>query len=232
MPKNGFAVDRGGPPRIELEWRGLFKQVHVRCDGQVLGVIADGKALKQGRTFELPIGGTLGVRLVQGFMGTELEVTRDGMPLPGSATDPESRVKVASGIIFFVGGLSIVLGIIAALVRVEALMSIGLGFESAFFGLFYLVLGFFVRKHYSAIALGIAIALFALDGLYGVWVAIEVESSPPIGGIIFRTFLIMAMAKGFGAIRRMRLEKQTTPPSTGIDLPPRAGDDPFDPPRR
>ncbi|MEZ4467500.1 MAG: hypothetical protein R3F43_24415 [bacterium] len=52
-------------------------------DGRPLGVIPDSKALKAGSDFALPDGSTLTVKLKTGFQ-TELQVMRDGKPLPGS----------------------------------------------------------------------------------------------------------------------------------------------------
>ncbi|MBN1315829.1 MAG: hypothetical protein JXA42_10185 [Anaerolineales bacterium] len=52
-------------------------------------------------------------------MSTELQVLHNGKPLPDSASDPEKRIKTAYSIVFFIAGLSIILGILNIVFRVE-----------------------------------------------------------------------------------------------------------------
>ena len=203
MPKQTYAVEPGGPKQLEISWKGMWKDFTVKFNDQVLGTLSGQKELKAGRQFALPDGSTLSVQLVQKFSSAELQVLRNGQPLPGSSSDPESRLKNAYGIVFFVAGLNIVLGLIATLFRVEFLQAIGIGFFSIIFGLVFLVLGFFVKKR-SLIALILAIVVFALDGILGLVLSVMAGVEPGIGGLFARVILIIPMIQGVPAIRDLR----------------------------
>src|SRR5690349_9384101 len=93
MPKQTFALEAGGEKRLEVSWGGMFKNTTVSLDGNSIGVIPDQKALLAGQEFRLPDGSTIKVQLVRSFISTELRVFRNGQPLPGSASDPLTRLK-------------------------------------------------------------------------------------------------------------------------------------------
>ena len=172
-------------------------------DGEVLGVIPNQKALKAGETFALPDSSRLSVQLVQKFYGAELQILRDGQPLPGSASDPETRFKNAYVMLFFIARLNIVLGLVSTVFQVEFLQSIGIGFYSIIFGLVFLALGFFT-KMMSSIALIIGIIIFALDAILGVVFAVMAGIEPGISGLLARVFLIIPMIQGVPAMRVLR----------------------------
>jgi len=147
---------------------------------------------------------TLHVQLVQSFGSAELQVLRNGQPLPGSGSDPDQRLAGAWGVLLFVAGLNIVLGLVAVLFDVGLLKTIGVGWESIAEGVVFGGLAYAVRRWRSAIALGVAIAIFAIDGVLGIVASIGASSTPPIGGIFFRVMLLIAMVRGFGAIRAIK----------------------------
>ena len=97
----------------------------------------------------MPDGSTLTVQLVKKLTSVELRLLRDGQPLPGSATDPETLLKGAYVILYFIAGLNIVLGAIAYLLKAEILQSMGMGFYSIVFGAVFLVLARFVRRRHG-----------------------------------------------------------------------------------
>ncbi len=203
MPDLKLALIPGEPKRLELSWKSNWKDFTIRVDGQVIGMIPDEKALKKGLTFSLPDGSTLAVGLKSIWVGTELEVLRNGMPVPGSATDPETQLRGVVGILYFVAILSAVIGTIAALFRVEFLLNLGMGIPSVVFGVIFGWLGYFTGRR-SIIALGLAIALFAADGIYSIIVLAQESRNPPMGAIIVRVLLLAGMCRGFPAIRRLR----------------------------
>jgi hypothetical protein len=96
MPKRSFPLEAGGPPRVELAWRGLWKDMVVSLDGAELGRFKDSKALKQGANFRMPDRSNLPVRLKQEVFNMKLVVTRNGNPLPGSDAHPETIVSPPS----------------------------------------------------------------------------------------------------------------------------------------
>ena len=91
MPEKNFALEPGGPERLSLSWSGNFKDMSLTLDGQPLGSFDDAKALKEGGTFALPDGSSLEVKLTSPFLLPELQLTRDGEPIPGSSGDARVR---------------------------------------------------------------------------------------------------------------------------------------------
>ena len=166
MAKLLFALEEGGVERLEVSWKGLYKNVTVSLDGKTVGVIPNQKALSTGQEFRAGDGSIIKVQLVSKLMSTELQVLRNGLPLPGSSSDPQTRLKNAYRIVYFVAGLNLVLGMVSILFRVELLQRIGIGFGSIVFGLVFLSLGLFVQRK-SVVALVLAIVVFALDGILG-----------------------------------------------------------------
>lgn len=210
MPARKFVLEPGGPPRIELQWRGIWKEMSVFFDDEHIGVIENQKALKEGAEFSLPDGTKLSVKLRTGFAGAELQVLRDGQPLPGSGSDPVQRLAAAWGVIFFIAGLSAAVGLVAFVFQVEFLLNLGVGLASVAFGGIFLVLGLFVKLKRSPVALGLALALFAIDGLFSFATAAALSGRPPVGMLIFRVLLMIPMFKGFAAIKALN---QPTQPS-------------------
>ncbi|MCC7386214.1 MAG: hypothetical protein IT384_30505 [Deltaproteobacteria bacterium] len=203
MPKRGFALVPGGPKRLELAWSFGWKNMEVRLDGTLVGTIPGADSLRVGQTFDLSVDGAqrvLDVQLVRKFGAVELDLRLDEEPLAGSASDPAAQVTAAAGIVYFLGALNVASGLIAVVFDVAFLRRLGLGIESAIAGVVFLSLGYLVAKKRSAIALGIAICLCVVDGLLSLPAVAEAGANP-IGGLIFRGFLILGMARGFAAIR-------------------------------
>ncbi|MBA3073292.1 MAG: hypothetical protein FP831_06835 [Anaerolineae bacterium] len=203
MPKLTLALEPGGHKRLEIQWKGLYKDTTITLDGVQLGTVLDQRLLRAGHELPLTDGSLLRLHLVSNLAGTELRVTRNGVPLPGSASNPETKVNTAAGLIFFVAGLNLVLGIIGLLTRSEFLATLGIGWYSVLFGAFFLVMGFLVKKR-SMVALILSIVVFSLDALLGVVGSVAMGGSAAIGGFVFRLFLIILMAQGVGAIRALK----------------------------
>ncbi len=202
MAKQSYALEAGGPKRLEIAWKGMYKNATVSVDGQLVGTIPDQKALVKGQEFRLPDGSAIQVQLVTKLYGTELRVLRNGQPLPGSASDPNSRLKNAYLMVYFVAGLNLVLGLVALLFNVAILQEIGLGVGSILFGLIFLGLGFFVQRR-SLLALIVAIVLFAIDGLAGLVLAAG-QGYNPGGATVARIIRLIPMIQGVGAIQDLK----------------------------
>ena len=203
MPKQSYALEPNGPKRLQISWGAFWKNITITLDGSTIGTIPDQKALRQGSTFPLTDGSTLSVQLLQSLAGAEL---RDGKPLPGSASDPESRLKVAAGVIFFIVGLNILLGLIAVFFQVDFLLQLGLGWFSVIFGLVFLFPGIFTQRR-SQVALIIAIVLFGLDGLLGIVGAVMAGYAPSIPGLFMRILLLIPMIQGVSAIKQLKQQE-------------------------
>src|SRR5690349_10249524 len=101
MPKRSYPLEPKSPRCISVEWsfwKYGYKDVRVLFDGQLLGTIPDKKALVAGREFALPDGSILNVKLAP---SSELDVTRNGALLPGSASHPLTAVRNASHVLYF-----------------------------------------------------------------------------------------------------------------------------------
>lgn len=207
MPTQQYALEPNGPKRLILSWNMFWKNLVVSYDGVVLGSVPSKKELTSGQSFALPDGSAVQVQLVSGFGSTELRLTRNGQPLPGSAADPISRLNTAVGTVFFIAGLNIILGLVAEVFQVSLLQQLGLGISSIIFGLIFLVLGWFVKRH-SLIALFLAIGLFIVDGLLGFVLAAAAGGNPGNAGLVMRVFLIIGMLQGVPALRQLKRSKQ------------------------
>lgn len=203
MPKQSYALETGGEKRLDISWKGAFKNVDVVLDGQSIGVIPNQKVLSQGQEFPLEDGSTLKVRLNRNLMSTELQVTRDDQPLPGSASDPKTRFKNAYLIVYFIAGLNLLLGLLASVFNVALLQELGIGFGSILLGLVFLVLGFFVQRQ-SSLALILAIVAFIADSLLGVVLSVLQGATPGIAGLLVRVLLLVPMFQGVPAIKALK----------------------------
>lgn len=210
MPGQKYALEYGSPERLEITWKGMFTDFTIRLDGIEVGTIPDQKALKEGQEFSLPDGSTLVVQLVQRLTGTELQLLRNGDPLPGSVSDPKERLKWAVIAIFIMAGLDMILGLIAVVSPSEFLSALGFGLFSIVFGVIFLVLGFLVRG-LSPTALILAIALLGIDAVIGLLLGGQGREAPDITSLFARILLLIPMLQGLPAIRQ--LKQQASPPS-------------------
>ncbi len=202
MPKQSYALEPNGPKRLQISWGAFWKNITITLDGSTIGTIPDQKTLSQGSTFPLPDGSTLSVQLLQSLAGAELRVLRDGKPLPGSASDPQIRHKTAYGVLFFIGGLNLLLGLAGLFFENEFLQALGAGWYTLIFGMVFIFLGIFTWRR-SQMALVIAIVLFALDGFLS-FIAMAQNGSFAFGGLIVRVFLIIPLIQGIGAIGQLK----------------------------
>lgn len=203
MAKQAYALEKGGLRRLEVSWKGFWKDVTVRLDGNVIGTVGGQRELLAGREFTLADGARLKVQLVRRLTGAELEVTRGGEPLPGSASDPETRVLTAAWVLYIVGGLNILLGVLGLLLRSALLEALGAGWFSLAFGVLFLGLGFLAKRR-SIAALVMGIVFLAADGILGVMAALSADTNPGVGGLLVRALLLIPLVQGIGAIRTLR----------------------------
>jgi hypothetical protein len=198
MPTRKYILERGGTQRLEISWKILWKNITIRLEGKEIGSIKNQKELLAGRDFSLNDGSILKVKLIQGF-SPELQVTRDGQPLPGSDSDPFQRLSLAYKMVLFIGWLNVVLWLIAELLKVGFLQRFGFGFGSIIVGIIFLILGFFMKRK-SKYALLIAIILFFGDGILAAFFLSEQARNYVTGGIVARIFLLIPMIQGVSAI--------------------------------
>jgi hypothetical protein len=202
MPTKRFSLERGGPKRLEVSWKMFWGDIRIRLDGTEIGSIQNQKELTEGRDFTLPDGSKLNVKLSRRILTLDIQLLRDGKPVPGSTSDPAQVLKSSYGPIFFIGGLNILLGFWALLDENMFLHKyIADGVFNIFYGCVFLILVLFVKNR-SAIALGIAIVIFAIDSL----LSLSTVSSTIVTVMMARIGFLLLMAQGFGAIRELKKE--------------------------
>ncbi|MCA9655036.1 MAG: hypothetical protein H6712_27400 [Myxococcales bacterium] len=200
MPKKSFPLGPGS--NVELEWRGIWKDFTVRVDGRELGRMQGQKEVTRGGSWQLDDGSTLEVKLDTGIGGGGLNVRRNGVPLAGSAADPQTALKSAAGIVLFIAGLNAVLGLAAELGEVEFLLGLGLGWPSVIFGVVLGGLGIATLRG-SVMALWVAIVLFIVDSALGIFAMMEAGGTPATSGLVVRVFIIIAMVKAARSAKAM-----------------------------
>jgi hypothetical protein len=212
MATTKLALEPGGPKRLELSWGMFWKNFRVTLDGQqVLAVEGGQKELKQGVELRLPDGSDLSIKLVQGAMNVELQVLRNGQPLPGSSSDPAQRVQSAAYMLYFLAGLNTLLGVIAMLVNSEVLEGLGMGIGSIIFGAIVATLGFFTSRR-SRVAPLLAIVLYVADTLYSFAAAIEAGGKPGVAGIFIRIFICWTLWRAFQAAGELARQDESSGP--------------------
>jgi len=198
MPRMKYALEKGRPPRLEVSWKGLgWKDFTIKLDGLEVGKIADKKELMEGREFALDKDTILKVQSVRTLSAYELQVLVNGQPVPGSSSDPNRRLAIAYGMVFFAAGLNVLLGLIAEMIRVDFLLNMGIGLGSILFGVLMGIMGVLVMTRQSSIALGVAVGLLIIDGIMGL-------IAGSFTGIVARIIFLIPMFGGFGAIRELK----------------------------
>ncbi len=201
MGKRAYPLAEGGPKRLELSWTANYQDLTVILDGQKIG----------GPFMKYEVEPILGVLLDTSGRSGELHVSLDGKPLPGSASHPLTRLRIAAGAIFLVGAVNLILGIGSMQAGWPLPISLGGGMVAAIYGGVMLALGLFVLRLQSAIALGFAFGLYLLDGIAAiVLVLIGSDFPPAIYPFLFRTAMIGLMWRGFEGISDLK-EAQRSP---------------------
>lgn len=192
-----YALESGGPERLQVSWNRFYRGMSVALDGSPVLAFSDKKQLRAGGSTQLPDGSTLQVKLEQQFAGERLAITRNGVALPGSGSDPQQLVNGAKGVLYFVAVASIVVGGAAQIFQIQELLKAGYGVASIVFGAIFGVLGYYTGRK-SAFALGLAIILFSLDAI-----ASLAMGSHSATGLGMHIILLIPMIRGFGAVRKI-----------------------------
>ena len=111
MGRRRYALERGGPKRLELRWRRGLRDFEVVLDGNAWRVV-DREALDAGATLTPPDGSSLRVQRVRRrwwsiALRDELLVERDGVAVPGSDGDPRVIARGAAGLVGLFGVLNL-----------------------------------------------------------------------------------------------------------------------------
>jgi hypothetical protein len=198
-----FALEPGGSPRLEITWRYGFKDVVIKVDGLEIGRVSDPSELKVGRDFALPDGATLRVQLVSKFHYRELQVLRNGTPLPGSSSHPKTIHRAAYGILYTIAGLTAIFGALGVTTGNEKFGGVDGGIGMLVEAAIYSLLAWRVSRR-SLIALYIALLLFVADTVLSL-------SQAGAHGVIVRVIVFIALIRGIPAIKELRLRAEPPP---------------------
>lgn len=202
-----YALERGGPKRLAIRKRWFWRKTELSLDGQSLGPpIPDMAALRAGREYPMPDGRRLLVGFQKQLGSAGLALSVNGRPVPGAINDPRTTIRYAGKLLFYLAGLNLfIAGLVLSLTdRLNELAAVVGGF-----GLVMLALGVGVFHFRSRVALVIAIVLEIADGIANL--ALVPSGSPPIGPIIFRTLIVLALIRAYKAVadaRRLEVDEQ------------------------
>ena len=207
MPKQRLAFEQGGEPRLELEWGSYMRDFSVRLDGEEIGRIDGGqRVLKQPHNFVLPDGSKITIQLNQSMLIDELEVKRNGKPLPGSASNP--RVKLSAGIrtAFFWGAGSVVMGLLIYFTNLDILRVLSFSQYSFVAGLLLMITAIGMARR------SIPLTVFAIVLYLADWIGSAMITSSLgitfgfIGtiGMLARILSIVPLVQAIGATRLLR----------------------------
>ena len=130
------------------------------------------------------------------------------MPKVVDESKLRSRVRNAYIALYIIGGLTLLLGLVAELGKVDVLLQLfGSGWAVAVEGLILIVLGYFTMRG-SLVALGIAVGLYAVDAILSLLTA-------GIRGIWIRALVLFFLIQGFMALRELK-RRRTAEASPGL----------------
>lgn len=204
MPGQKLALNPGGPPRLELEWGGYMREFKIILDGELIGEIDGGqRELKQGREFTLPDGTTLSIRLRQSLFLDELELLRDGQPLPGSAVDPYNKFSFTISLVFFWGLIDMFAGVLQWFDNGTLLLSLGFSSYSIVFGLAMMGCSYLIYRGYR-LALIAAILIYFVDWFVAITIGLDAGVQPNSFGILVRILVAVLFFQGWRAMGNLK----------------------------
>lgn len=185
MKVRRYALEPGGPKRLEIRSKGSYRKVTVVFDGRVLAEDVTAKALKGGVSWTLPDGSRLEAKRVTNYItGYELQLFRDGLPVEGSGADPMSKVKQGAWALGIVAVMSILIGALAMVTHLEVLEAAGAGVSSIAEGVIIAALAYGTYRRFQ-----IAAILGSL--ILGAEALMKLAATPP------RTPLVMIILLAF-----------------------------------
>lgn len=212
MPTKTYYLDDARSQNLTVKWGMFYRNLEVFYQGQSLGQVPSTDALRQGYTFQLPTGQALVAHLRRNQGLEEIELRLDGQPVPGSATHPAERLRQAWYTLLVVGGLNVLIGLVAEFGQVALLQRLGLGWGSVVEGLLYVGLGWWGYSRVAPVAFGAALALLLLDGIMMLVASANASSGTPgLGGIFLRFVLVVLVYRGLLAARQLRAEAASAP---------------------
>jgi len=206
MPHKVYFLNTEKKEKLDLYWKGSFKDFTVKLDNNELGVIKTKKELKEGREFVTGYNKKLRIRLfMQLGIIPCIEILFNDNPVPGTATDPKRQLTDIFYFVLFIAVLNIVSGLISLIFDITAFSDHGIGLNSIIYGVLFIMMGLIINKRQSMFAL---IAVISLLGLDIIFVLIRIAEygvqSNPWPTIVIKMSFMLYLCKGFSAIMRIR----------------------------
>lgn len=204
MPSLKFALDPGGPERLEVSFSGMWKDIVVHLDGQPIGAIPSVIELHQGQSFTLPDGSVLHiVKRTRSLGNVELQVTRDGKLLPGAGADPAQQVKWAAHILYLVAMFTGLGGLRALVYQPpEFAQPVILAWIDLISGGVYAILGFFTQRGSRAALLN-ATVFYTVASVANFAMRMQVTGRVPTL-LLLRFALIPPLLHGYRAMSELQ----------------------------
>jgi len=202
MPRIKYALEKGQPKRLEISWKGNWKEFTIRLDGEVIGSIDSLEQLKAGQEFLLKDGSCLKVWVEGRSMFSLPKVSKDGQPLHPSGLEPTQRLSNAYRLIFIIGGLNLAIGVLLFF-RIGLVTPSPIGLRAFVAGVVFLLLGFFVMRK-SMVALAVAMGILGLDVILSIVFPPALPRCALIAVFIFKVFILLGVAQGIGAVKALR----------------------------
>ncbi|MPW16714.1 hypothetical protein GCT13_07135 [Paraburkholderia sp. CNPSo 3157] len=216
MPTHRFPLEQGGSDRLVIKTGNFkFNKADITLDGQSLLAGATSEQIKQGVSVSLPDGSHLAIKLVAGAFRAQasgLEVLRDGKPLPGSIGTPEHAVLTAKSggqVLYFLAVLNFVAGLVATYSNSDGLFAASNALPLIAMAALLGVLGLFVQRKLSLIALGVSIAILIGDAVVSVASQLDDGTHFNPGFIVARALFVLILIGYFRTIRQYKLSAQT-----------------------
>ena len=197
-----YAIEPGGPKRVVIESQPMWQNCQIFFDGAVIGTIPGLDALMSGMNFTLPDDSVLRVIYTNKFLISQFQVLRNGKPLPGSQSDPNELLKTAVIVTYVVGAYDTLVGLLAGLVNIKLLLSMGVTMWTSLIGALLLLLAFLTSRK-SLPASILAVALFLVDSLASVYI------SKSLGfDFIIRLMILVPMTLGVSALNELKKQQK------------------------
>lgn len=189
----------GKEEKILIKSNGWFKSKEVWIGDEKLGIWPSRSDLKKGVSLKTIDGSELFIRQTE--FPVQLLYTFNGIPVRGSAGDPDTQIKTAYGLMMFVCALNFLLGAIAYFGEVQALLKLGFGLYNLIIGTLYAVLLYIGYDAKMFVPLVIGLIIFCGDAIMMVIGMIQLKQFN-IGPFFVRAFIIMGWVQGCVAARK------------------------------
>ncbi len=208
MPKMKYALEKDGPKRLELSWKGTWQELTVFLDGRQIGAFTDQEDLRAGQEFVLEDGTRLKVQLAGKSIFAMPLILFNNEPVAIAGHSHEQRLKMTYNCIFLLAGMNIFYGLHRIMTN-KTIGSMPAGeWYSIALGVLFIFLALFIMRK-SMLALSIAVGIYVLDSILIFFLPCGISWPLLLFIIIFRLGVLLVMAQGFSVIPVLNLQSKS-----------------------